>query len=173
MFDAQTAIAVGDSGTIIRTGDGGLTWTAQVTGTTNLLYAITFAGADRGFAVGEGGTILGPSPGTVTSIQKESHNQVLPREMALAQNYPNPFNPSTAIRFQLLAPSGVEGSAARIVTLKVFDLLGREVATLVDGRMEAGTHKVVWNASGFASGIYFYRLQCGESVLVRKLVLLK
>jgi hypothetical protein len=165
MFDAQTAIAVGDSGTIIRTGDGGLTWTAQVTGTTNLLYAITFAGADRGFAVGEGGTILGPSPGTVTSIQKESQNQVLPCEIVLAQNYPNPFNPSTAVSFQL--------SAVSDVALRIFDLLGREVATLVDGRMEAGTHKVVWNASGFASGGYFYRLQCGESVLVRKLVLLK
>jgi hypothetical protein len=129
------------------------------------LYAITFAGADRGFAVGEGGTILGPSPGTVTSIQKESHNQVLPREIALSQNYPNPFNPSTAISYQL--------SAISQVRLGVYDLLGREVATLVDGRMEAGTHKVVWNASGFASGTYFYRLQCGESVLVRKLVLLK
>ena len=150
MFDAQTAIAVGDSGRIIRTGDGGLTWTALLSGTTNPLYAITSAGSNRGIAVGEGGTILGPSPGTVTSIQKESQHQVLPREIVLGQNYPNPFNPTTAISFQLLAGS--------FVSLKISDLLGREVATLVDGRMEAGTHKVVWNASGFASGVYFYRL---------------
>jgi hypothetical protein len=150
MIDAQTAIAVGDSGTIIQSGDGGLTWTALLSGTTNPLYAITSAGANRGFAVGEGGTILGPSPGTVTSVQKEGHSHMLPREVALAQNYPNPFNPTTAISYQLIAIS--------FVTLKVFDLLGREVATLVDGRMEAGTHTAVWNASGFASGVYFYRL---------------
>jgi hypothetical protein len=165
MIDAQTAIAVGDSGTILESGDGGLRWTAQLSGTTNPLYAIASAGANRGFSVGEGGTILGPSSGTVTSVQKGAHSHVLPREVALAQNYPNPFNPSTSVSFQL--------SAVSDVALRIFDLLGREVATLVDGRMEAGTHKVVWNASGFASGVYFYRLQNANSVLTRKLILLR
>jgi hypothetical protein len=70
--------------------------------------------------------------------------------MVLEQNYPNPFNPSTAIRFQLSAVSDVK--------LRVFDLLGREVATLVEGKMDAGAHTAVWNAVGFASGVYFCRL---------------
>jgi hypothetical protein len=84
---------------------------------------------------------------------------------ALDQNYPNPFNPTTAIRFQL----PVDGGAS----LKVFDLLGREVAVLVDGPMSAGTHTVSFDASELSSGVYIYRLQTAQGVLTRKMVLIK
>jgi Secretion system C-terminal sorting domain len=88
-----------------------------------------------------------------------------PNTFALFQNYPNPFNPATTIRFELAASSKA--------ILKVYDLLGREVATLVDGQMNAGMHQVSFDASRFASGIYFYRIQAGGFTATKKLLLLK
>lgn len=88
-----------------------------------------------------------------------------PLHYALEQNYPNPFNPSTTIRYNL--PN------ASHVSLKLFNTLGQEVATLVSEGQEAGYKSVEWNASGFASGIYFYRLQAGEFVQTRRLLLLR
>jgi photosystem II stability/assembly factor-like uncharacterized protein len=88
-----------------------------------------------------------------------------PSLFELFQNYPNPFNPSTTIEFEL--PKSTR------VTLKIFDLLGREVATLVDENLAAGVHKSEWNASDFSSGVYFYRLQAGEFSATKKLVLLR
>ncbi len=88
-----------------------------------------------------------------------------PLEFSLSQNYPNPFNPATVIRYQLPAFSKV--------TLKVYDILGNEVTTLVNEQKSPGNYEVQWNASGFASGVYFYRLQTGEFTSVRKLILLR
>ena len=89
----------------------------------------------------------------------------LPAAVALDQNYPNPFNPSTVIRYQLPVNSEV--------SLKVFDVLGREVANLIDGRMEAGYHQVTFNARDLASGMYLYRLQAGNKVFTKKFTLIK
>ncbi len=89
----------------------------------------------------------------------------MPRTFELGQNYPNPFNPSTVISYQL--------PVASEVSLKVYDVLGREVATLANGRQEAGRYSVSFNASGFASGVYFYRLQAGQFVQTRKMMLVK
>jgi len=88
-----------------------------------------------------------------------------PIRFSLSQNYPNPFNPSTTIRFSLPLRS--------LVTLKVFDVLGREVATLVDGEMDAGEHSVVYNVKDLPSGVYFYRLQAGNFVEQKKMVFVK
>jgi len=83
----------------------------------------------------------------------------------LFQNHPNPFNPKTAISYEL--------SAISFVTLRVYDLLGREVATLVEEIQEAGYRNVEWDADGMPSGVYFCQLKAGESVTTRKLVLLR
>ncbi len=91
--------------------------------------------------------------------------EALPVEHSLSQNYPNPFNPSTTIRYEL--------PRASHVTLTVFDLLGREVATLVQGLQEPGYKSVEWNATGVASGVYFYRLTAGDFVRTCKLLLLR
>jgi hypothetical protein len=100
--------------------------------------------------------------GGATAVEKVSS---LPAEFALEQNYPNPFNPSTAISYQL--------SAVSFVTLKVFDALGREVATLVQAEQSAGRYRVTFDAGNLTSGTYFYRLQAGNSVDTKKLLLVK
>jgi photosystem II stability/assembly factor-like uncharacterized protein len=89
----------------------------------------------------------------------------LPGRIALEQNYPNPFNPSTNIRFR------VQGSG--IVSLKVFDMLGREVATLVNEERPADFYTVSFNASGLASGVYLYRLTAGGMSLTRRMVVVR
>ncbi len=100
--------------------------------------------------------------GTLVSDEPE---QDLPATYALAQNYPNPFNPSTNIQFELPESGNVE--------LLVFDILGRQVATLIDDRMEAGYHQIRFDARNLASGVYLYQLRAGNTVLTKKLTLIK
>jgi hypothetical protein len=90
---------------------------------------------------------------------------LLPKEFALAQNYPNPFNPATTINYDLPYDTRV--------ILKVFNVLGQQVATLLNEDQKAGYRSVVWNGTGFASGIYYYRLEAGTFSGVKKLVLMK
>ena len=89
----------------------------------------------------------------------------LPTQFALHQNYPNPFNPSTEISFSL--------PEACAVRLEVYNVLGQRVASLVDGRMDAGAHTVTWDATEVSSGVYLYHLQAGEFSETRKMMLLK
>jgi len=98
----------------------------------------------------------------VTDVQNESS---IPSEFKLEQNYPNPFNPSTTISWQ--SPVGSHQ------TLKVYDLLGREVATLVDEYKPAGSYEINFDASSLPSGIYFYKLQADHYIETRKMILLK
>jgi hypothetical protein len=90
---------------------------------------------------------------------------VLPNEFSLAQNYPNPFNPSTSIAFTLPHRSDV--------SIAVFDLMGREVARLASGTMDAGVHEVTWRAADVPSGVYFYRMEAASFKATRKMVLVK
>jgi hypothetical protein len=89
----------------------------------------------------------------------------VPTMFSLVQNYPNPFNLSTIFSFNLPSNS--------FVSLKIFDLLGREVATIISEEMLAGSYSKQWNAKGISSGVYFYRLQEGSFIEIKKLVLLK
>lgn len=90
---------------------------------------------------------------------------ILPSRFTLSQNYPNPFNPISNIRFQIAHYGGVK--------LNVYDLLGREVATLVNKEMGVGSYEVTWDATDQASGVYFYRLRAGEFLQTKKLILLR
>jgi hypothetical protein len=100
--------------------------------------------------------------------EAESH----PASFTLSQNFPNPFNPTTAISYHL--PAGQAGlSAASEVRLVVYDILGREVAVLVNERKAPGRYEVTFDASGLASGVYFYRLEAGGFVSVKNMTLVK
>ena len=105
----------------------------------------------------EGGSLL------VTSIESSVLN--IPQSFFVDQNYPNPFNPSTTIRFGLPSSS--------YVTAKLFNLLGQEVATLYEGQLQAGEHKLLFEATNLTSGIYFYRIQAGDYLGMKRMILMK
>ncbi len=88
-----------------------------------------------------------------------------PEDYNLYQNYPNPFNPSTTIRYSVIQPD--------LVRIKVYDILGREVKTLVNELKQAGTYEVQFDASGLASGIYLYKIESGKFIQTKKMILLK
>ena len=89
----------------------------------------------------------------------------LPTEFSLSQNYPNPFNPSTSIKYSV--PSN------EYVSLKIYDVLGKEVATLVNQEMNAGIYEVQFDASQFTSGVYIYRLITEDLSISKKMILIK
>jgi hypothetical protein len=101
--------------------------------------------------------------GKITVDVRDS--KVFPAEFSLGQNYPNPFNPTTLISFSI--PKGGH------VSLKVFDILGKEIGTIADRNLESGEYKCEWNASDFVSGIYFYRITAGDFIQTKKMMLLK
>jgi hypothetical protein len=105
---------------------------------------------------------------TGPGLNKENMNIIInfvPLTYALFQNYPNPFNPHTTIQYQIPKPG--------IVTLKVYDILGKEVATLVNENILEGTYEVNFNASRFASGVYIYQLRAGNFIASKKMLLIK
>jgi hypothetical protein len=160
---------------ILRSLDNGATWTEVNDGlptntTVNVLIVhdpYLFAGTDRGVWRRRLSELI-------TSV---GQNGEVPLGFVLEQNYPNPFNPSTRIRYSL--PSrGLNTAKGRVgegslVTLRVYDLLGREVTALVNETKSPGTYEVQWNAEKFASGVYYYRLQAGDFVQTKKLMLLR
>ena len=126
----------------------------------NLKLAWQYVGVDGDLAGLDGVKLLG-----YTTTGVEDNNNTVVTDYALSQNYPNPFNPATIISWQ--AP--VSGRQ----TLKVYDLLGREVATLVDEYKNAGVYKIEINAENLASGVYIYQLKSGEFLSAKKMILMK
>jgi hypothetical protein len=137
-------------------------WTAVNTGLTNPhIHTLVVVGTDL-FA----GTVgSGVWKRSLLEVSVRLASSELPREFNLQQNYPNPFNPTTRIDFQIPRSSQV--------SVVVFDMLGREVAVLVDEKLSVGSYSTQWSAAGFASGVYLCRLQAGEFVQTRKLLLLR
>ena len=115
------------------------------------------------FAGTQGGVWRIPLASIPTSVNDRPSQ--IPAQYALYQNYPNPFNPETVIRYQIPVNSRV--------TLKVYDVLGRDIATLADGEQSGGTHSVLFNAANVSSGIYFYRIQVNGYSETKKLTILK
>lgn len=145
---------------ILYTSDGGITWDPQKTGTVNTLYGVSKIGS-RWLVVGENGTVLRSSFGEVGVRDKNE----LPTAFSLQQNYPNPFNPGTKIIYSI--------PQASFVTLKIYDILGNEVATLVNEEKSLGNYEAEFNAANLSAGIYFYKLQAGDFVQTKKMILLK
>ncbi len=180
-IDSNLGWAIGSDssgiGGILKTTNGGETWEIEVGNLTSGLNALCIKN-NYGWAVGGNGLILRTTNAGLTWV--ENDDQKLPSEYILEQNYPNPFNPSTTIKYQIPAQdrndklfvtrSGVEES---FVTLKVYNILGREVATLVNKKQNPGNYQVEWNASNLPSGIYFYQLKAGDFTETKKMVLLR
>ena len=157
--------AVGDNGTILKSTDAGVTWGFQASTTTANLHSTFFYLNDaQGYAVGDGGTILRTTDGggAITSARNDATHPLAAR---LDQNYPNPFNPKTKIGFQV-ARNGW-------VMLRVFDLQGREVVTLVDDTLPTGAYETYLDGGVMASGVYLYQLQTESYIETKKLVLVK
>ncbi len=149
-------------GGVFRSMDNGATWTQLTSGLSNLNVSL--------LAVNAGGRLFAGTPdGIFRSVQSTTSVTefagVIPIAFSLEQNYPNPFNPNTTIEFSL--------PQAGHVTLKVFNLLGKEVATLASGGLGAGRFRAQWNATSAASGIYIYKLQAGSFIQTRTMLLLR
>ena len=139
----------------------------------NTLHSIHFTDANNGWAVGDNGTILHTTNGGVTYV-RETSNEIIPTDIVLYQNYPNPFNPTTTIKFSI--------PTSEIVKITVFDILGKEVRTLVDDYKTSGIYEVEFNShsdegqnlpagrQGLPSGVYFYKLQAGKQIEMKKMV---
>jgi len=164
-FDSLTALAVTNLGAIYRTDDGGNNWIEQVP-RESLPKLTTVQMIDKlsAYAVGFQGTILKITNGGVTWLNENPNNE-MPQSYILYPAYPNPFNPSTTIQYHI--------SELSFVTLKIYDVLGREIATLVNEEKPTGNYEVEFDGSKLSSGIYFYRLQAGSFVETKKMVLIK
>jgi photosystem II stability/assembly factor-like uncharacterized protein len=161
----NTIYVCGDGGVLFKSTNGGDTWNSFTGLTSRSLKAIFFFDVNHGFAVGDSGTILHTDNGGGVFVDVGKEPGPAPKEFLLDQNYPNPFNPVTVISYQLAVNS--------FVTVRVYDLLGREAAMLVNEEKSAGSYTLRWDATHFASGVYFYRLQAGVFSDTKKLLLLK
>jgi hypothetical protein len=100
-------------------------------------------------------------------------NNQLPEMFALYQNYPNPFNPATTIKYSLPHVGTGHAPSVQIVKLVIYDVLGKEVATLVNEQQRPGSYKINFNASELSSGIYLYKLTAGSFTQSRKMIILR
>jgi photosystem II stability/assembly factor-like uncharacterized protein len=177
-IDINNGWIVGENGNIFNTTDAGASWIVQNSGTVLDLHSVDFIDHYTGWVVGSDGTILKTTNSGVTFIEEKEINSA-PTDFSLKQNYPNPFNPTTKIRYNI--PSvGTHRDASLQVTLKFYDVLGNEVAILVNEEKPAGTYEVEFNKASHSgegrnlpSGIYFYQLRAGDFRETKKMILLK
>ena len=142
---------------------GDTNWVSLGTGIPNTyVWCLALDSLDYMYAGTENGTVY-RSTGTVTEIVNNYPNK--PNHFYLDQNYPNPFNPTTTITYQI--------PRTEFVTIEVYDILGKEVATLVNEEKQAGSYEVQFIGNGLTSGIYFYQLKAGEYSETKKMILLK
>ena len=130
---------------------------------------MSFLNALTGYVCGDSGTVLKTTNGGLTFVDPISSG--IPKSFFLSQNYPNPFNPTTKIKFQIALDSRLRGNDN--VTLKIYDILGREIVVLVNEQLKPGTYEVQWDASTYPSGVYFYKLTTAEFSQTKKMVLIK
>ena len=148
---------------IFYTVDGGIDWVRKSFGVQSKNLFIDFINEQKGWILFEDGTLMKTVNSGLTFVKEEELS--FAENYLLNQNYPNPFNPSTKISWQ----SPVSGWQ----TLKVYDVLGNEVATLVNEYRNAGSYEVNFNASKLSSGVYFYQLKTGDFIQIKKMILLK
>jgi len=163
--DSLNGTAVGETGLLLNTTDGGDTWNQQFSPTLTDFSDIEYSENNCGVIIGEDGVILGTKKGIQIVGVDDKQENLLPTTSYLYQNYPNPFNPSTKISWQ--APVG------SWQTLKIYDILGNQVATIVDEFKPAGKYETEFNAASLPSGVYFYQLKAGEFISTKKMIIMK
>jgi hypothetical protein len=172
-IDLDNGWVTGRNGTILKTTDGGNNWYQQNTRTWYDVSSVCFLDVNNGWVSGDYGLIMATNNGGgIVSVEHNETTSSLPETFFLLQNYPNPFNPSTTIRW--------EQAEAGYVTINIYDVLGKEVITLVNKELNPGRHETVFDASRFSSGVYFYQLrvypangEAGEYTAVRKMIFIK
>jgi hypothetical protein len=172
MKDENTGYTCGRGGYIFKTTNGGTNWDLEYKSREPFyLYnqviqfnRITFVDTNNIYIIGNNGIILRKGNGEFLGVN-EHNNNITPQKIYLGQNYPNPFNPTTSIKYSV--------SSIQNVKLIVYDILGKEIKTLVNEKKSPGTYEVTFDGSRLASGIYFYTLTAGDFKETKKLVLLK
>ncbi|MBZ0178924.1 MAG: T9SS type A sorting domain-containing protein [Melioribacteraceae bacterium] len=172
-FDEHTAVAVSSAGAIFWTNDGGETWIEQVPKEIYpMLTDVQIVTREVAYAVGWYGTMLKTTTGGVTWIEEDNDINIT-NKYELKQNYPNPFNPTTKIKFTIPNVGDENIRPLQTVKLIIYDILGREVATLVNKHLTPGNYEVEFNAEGLSSGVYYYRLEAGSCSQTKKMILLR
>ena len=158
----------GYEGNIYKTTNGGLNWISKSNHFPDLMTYIFFVNPNTGYVGSKNGFIYKTTTGGNVFVGNISNE--IPKEYKLFQNFPNPFNPTTKIRFAIRE----EGKGKREKTkLDIFDILGKEITTLVNETLQPGMYEVTFDGKNLPSGIYFYELTAGDFVSVRKMLLIK
>ena len=167
-YDTLNGYTAGSYGGLFKTEDAGYHWTKMPTGVTNTFKKSFFFNKNEGWLVGTYGLLMktvngGGGSGVPTGVEEDMIP--LPDDIVLYQNHPNPFNPSTMLNFEV--------RRAGVYKLAVFDMLGREVAELLNRYLPAGQHFATFSGEGLPSGVYIYRLSGGTASRALKMILLK
>jgi hypothetical protein len=170
MTDSQTGWFVSKSNGasyLAKTTDGGNTWQDQTPAIQNITFdgfqSMSVVNDTVSYVVGDFSNVWKTTTDGVTAVDNTGSAKIT--NFYLAQNYPNPFNPTTVIRYQM--------PKAGFVSIKLYDILGREVKTLVNESKGAGSYNVTFNAENLSSGVYIYQMKAGGFISSKKLVLMK
>ncbi len=161
---SSTTLFAGTNGGVYLSTDNGTSWSTANTGLPNVIVR-SVAAIGSSFYAGTLGMGIWKRPLVEMYTSVDGPLTDVPNLFVLCQNYPNPFNPGTSFEFRI--------SSLGFVSLKIFDVLGREVATLVNEVRPAGVHTIRWDAASLPSGVYYYRLRAGAFVEAKKMVLMK
>lgn len=161
--NAATGYVCTGNGKILKTTNAGLNWGVQNTPLTENLYQIHFPSVNTGYVACWSGKILKTTNGGLTFIGNV--NNEVSKKYNLEQNFPNPFNPQTTIRFSV--------PKRDFITLKIFDIKGKEVISLIADEYQPGNYEIKLTDEGLSSGVYYYRLQSKDFSQTKKMILLK
>lgn len=161
--NASTGYVCTSAGNVLKTTNAGLNWGVQNTPLTENLYQINFPSVNTGYVACWSGKILKTTNGGLTFTGNINNN--IPDKYLLEQNFPNPFNPQTSIRFSIPKSS--------FITLKVFDIKGQEVKSLIASEYTLGNYEIKLSSDDLSSGVYYYRLQSNDFTETRKMLLIK
>ncbi len=166
--NANTGYVCNHYGEQFKTTNAGDNWFQIKAPDGGTLYGMNFINSETGYIVGDHGIIAKTTNGGNSTFINNPNEEVV-NSFSLYQNYPNPFNPSTKIKFDL-PQNGSNNIPVKII---IFDILGREMETLLDEKLTAGVHEVNWNASKYAAGVYFYMLLTDGIKETKKMILVK